>query len=183
MTLDAPQDPPPPPPIDPAAGVKLGRARKWLLGISILTLVSGVVIYFIQKARVEDQIRSAAAQLAGLDPATRDATLQAKLGMTWAQVQHHDRMLVTMVLVVNLALAAFYLLMWAWARREPLRATVLALLVFVGAMAVNGWYDPHTLSQGLVVKVLFIVALSRAIGAARLERRAAAYLAPARLGR
>ena len=54
----------------------LGTARKWLLAISIITLISGVVFYMINKSEIDKQHADAAAQIAHLSPAERDAALR-----------------------------------------------------------------------------------------------------------
>lgn len=150
---------------------KIGKARKWLLVICILTVISGVVMYFIQKSQVESQLKTAESQLAGMDPAARDALLKANTGMTWDEAVAHDRGQVNMLLVVNLVLAVLYLGMWVWAKKNALGATLVAFFLFTGVMVANVVMDPKTLAQGVVVKVVFITILIKAIQAAFEERK------------
>ncbi len=63
------QDPPPPPKIDLDAARKLGNARKWLMAVSIITLVSGFIFYGINKSEVESTLTTVGEQTAGMDPA------------------------------------------------------------------------------------------------------------------
>src|SRR5262245_64935024 len=77
--------------LDLDAVAKISKARKWLLAVSILTLISGFIFYGLQRSEVEKKIREAAAQTAHIDPATREALLQKQIGITWAQVEKHDR--------------------------------------------------------------------------------------------
>lgn len=150
---------------------RIGRARKWLFWISVITLVSGLVFYAIGKDTCEDQLRSVEHQLAGMDPGVRDSLLVERTGMTWDQVKAHDRGLVTLLLVINIGLAAVYLGMWFWAKRNPLGASVTALLLFITVIVVNGVYEPSSFAQGFLVKIFFILALAKAISAAQEERR------------
>ena len=148
----------------------LGGARKWLMAISIITLVSGFIFYAIQRSDVEDQIRSAETQTAGMDPAQRDAIMMQTAHMTWDEAVAHDRGQPRMTLFVNAGLAFFYLCMWFWAKKNALGATITSLLVFITVIAVSAVLDPKTLAMGIVVKILFIAALARAITVARQER-------------
>lgn len=150
---------------------KIGRARKWLMAISIITLVSGFIFYAINKSDVEKQIKEAQTQIVGLDPAQVDEYMVSQTGMTWEQAVAHDRGQVTMLLVVNIGLAIIYLGMWFWAKRNALAATVSALLLFITVIAVNAAYEPKTLGQGIIVKIFFIAALAKAISAAQEERK------------
>jgi hypothetical protein len=170
-----PQAPAPPPPakVDLDTGRKIGNARKWLLAISILMLLSGLGFYAINKSEVEKQIRDAEAQLAGMDPVERDQRLMERVGMTWDQVMRHDRGQVNLLLAENLGLAAVFLGLWFWAKRNALGACVVALLLFVTVIAVNGALAPKTLAMGIPVKVIFVAALIKAITAAQQDRKLA----------
>ncbi|HEY5923421.1 MAG TPA: zinc ribbon domain-containing protein, partial [Kofleriaceae bacterium] len=81
---------------------RIGRARKWLLAISIITLVSGFIFYAIGKDEVEKQIREAEVQISGLDPTTRDELVKQETGMTWEEVKAHDRGQVNLLLFINI---------------------------------------------------------------------------------
>jgi hypothetical protein len=159
---------------------RIGRARKWLIWISVITLVSGFVFWAIAKNDCEDQIRAAEAQASMMDPDARDAVMMPD-GTTWKQTKAHARGLVTLLLLINIGLAGAYLGMWFWAKRNALRATVTALLLFVGTIVVNGVYEPSSLYQGFLVKIFFILALAKAISAALEERRLQAVIPSARL--
>jgi hypothetical protein len=162
------QDPPPQnrtSPIEAEAAMR--RARKWLLAISILTLITGAILFAVGKNNVEDQIQQAERATAHLDPEVRDARFKAATGMTFDEAVAHDRGQVNLLLVVNIGLAAFYLGMWFWAKRNARAATVTALLMFVTTIVVNAVLEPNTLYQGIIVKILFIVALAKAISVAR----------------
>lgn len=153
------------------ASAKMGTARKWLLAISIITLVSGFIFYAIQKSDVDKQIRDAEAATAGMDPAERDQLMVRESGMTFQQAVDHDRGMVTMLLVTNIGLSVVYLGLWFWAKRQPFTASVVALLLFLTVIIIGAVLDPKTLAQGIIVKGLFIAALAKAISAGNAERR------------
>jgi hypothetical protein len=160
--------------LDLGALKKISQARKWLLAIAILTLVSGLVFYGLQRHEVEKNIRDVAAQTAAMDPAMRDQLLRQRVGMTWAEVVKHDRGMVKLLLGANIALAAIYVGLFFWARRNALAATVIALLLFVTVIAVSAALDPKTLVYGIPIKIAFIVVLVTAIITALRERKLAA---------
>jgi MFS superfamily sulfate permease-like transporter len=170
-------DPPPgatPPTITPARSyenaAKIGKARKWLFAIALLTMLTGVVFYFIQKAEVEKQIDQARIQVAGIPPDQLDERFKAATGMTWQEAIDHDRGMVNMLLAVNLVLGALYLVLWWWAKTKPLPAAVIALLLFITIHVINAVMQPESIYQGILVKILFTLALVRAITAANEER-------------
>lgn len=160
--------------LDHDAARKIGKARKWLLAVSILTFVTGLVFFAIQRGEVEKQIREAETQIASIDPVTRDAIFKEKIGMTWDQAVAHDRGQVKLLLGINIALAAIYLGLFFWARRNALAATVTALILFITVHAINAVLEPKTIYQGIFIKILFVAALAAAISAAQRERKLAA---------
>jgi hypothetical protein len=145
----------------------VGRARKWLFAISIITLLSGGVFYALNKSDVEKQIHDAEVATQAMDPGVRDEAMKQQTGMTFAEACAHDRGQVNLLLVVNIALALFYLGMWFWAKRNVRAATLVALLTFITVIVVNAAIDPKTLAQGVIVKILFIAALGKAVQVAR----------------
>lgn len=160
---------------------RIGRARKWLLWISLITLLSGFFFYALAKQDCEKQIAEVEAQTVVMDPAVRDTLMKQQTGMTWEQAKTHDRDAVTLLLLINIGLAGAYLGMWFWAKRNPLKATVTALGLFVTVIVVNGVYEPSSLAQGFIVKIFFVLALSKAISAALEERKLQAVIPAARL--
>jgi hypothetical protein len=154
----------------PANG-HLGRARKWLLGVSIMTLISGFVFFGIQKQDIEKQIREAEVAVAGMDPVERDRLMVQEVGMTFQEAIDHDRGMVNMLLAVNIGLSVIYLGLWFWAKKNAYAAAVVALLLFLTVIIVGAVLEPKSLAQGMIMKVLFVVALSRAIKAGSDERK------------
>lgn len=149
----------------------LGTARKWLLAISIITLISGLVFYAINKGEIEKQLRDAEVQLSGFTPEERDARLKQAVGMTWDEVVAHDRGIVRLLLIVNIALSVIYFGLWFWAKTKPYAAALVALLLFLTVIVISAVWEPSTLAQGILIKILFIAALAKAVMAGREERR------------
>lgn len=149
---------------------KIGRARRWLLAVSILTFLTGIGFYYMQSAQVEKQIKDAEAKMAGISPEERDAHMKAAIGMTWQQAIDHDRGGVKLLFAVNMALAAIYLGLWFWAKKNAFAASVVALILFLSVIVVSAILEPASLAQGWLVKIFFTAALAKAISAAYKER-------------
>jgi hypothetical protein len=120
---------------------------------------------------MEKQLHDAEVQLSGFSPEERDARLKEAVGMTWDEVVAHDKGLVNMLLVVNIALSVIYFGLWFWARKNPYAASLVALLLFLTVIVASAVWEPSTLYQGILVKILFVVALAKAVSAGREERR------------
>jgi hypothetical protein len=149
----------------------LGTARKWLLAISIITMISGFVFYAINKGEMEKQLRDAEVQLSHMSPQERDEALMQTVGMTWDEVVAHDKGLVNMLLVVNISLSVIYFGLWFWAKKNAYAASLVALLLFLTVIVASAVWEPQTLYQGILIKILFIAALVKAVSAGREERR------------
>lgn len=65
--------------------------------------------------------------------------------------------------VVMLTIAAFYAGLWAWCARDPLAASIVGLVVFVGVHVVEAVIDPAALARGIVVIVALTGALVGAV--------------------
>ncbi len=68
-------------------------------------------------------------------------------------------------LVVVAGLGVVFLGLAFWARRAPLPASIIALILYVTAHIIDAIADPATIVNGIIIKVIIIVALSKAIQA------------------
>lgn len=71
----------------------------------------------------------------------------------------------TLLLALNGALFVIHLGLWWWARTAPLAAAIVALCLFVTLQLVEATLDPTSLARGVIIKVLFLVALVQAVRA------------------
>ncbi len=60
-------------------------------------------------------------------------------------------------------LALIYLGLWLWAKRAPFAAALIALVLYVSFLAFDAIVDPRLLFQGIIIKILIIVALAQAV--------------------
>lgn len=109
-------------------GPALESARKWILAVGIIYVVS--VIF-----------TTAIAGISFTDPAVR------------------------MVMGTALALCAIHIGLWVWAKTAPFPAAVVALVLFITVQVFSAVVEPSTMYKGLLIKVLFLVALIRAVKA------------------
>ncbi|MEZ4444934.1 MAG: hypothetical protein R3B72_38025 [Polyangiaceae bacterium] len=75
------------------------------------------------------------------------------------------------VLVVNFVLAAIQAGLWLWSKRSLLPAAITALVLYVSIQLLNAVLEPESIARGMLVKVLFLLALGRAIQAGLEARR------------
>ena len=75
--------------------------------------------------------------------------------------------------VVMLAFAAVYVGLWVWCRRDPLAASIVALVVFVVVHLIEALIDPAALARGLVIIVGIVAVLSWAVASGIRHRKLA----------
>ncbi|MCA9621033.1 MAG: hypothetical protein KC731_18550 [Myxococcales bacterium] len=75
------------------------------------------------------------------------------------------------VLVVNFVLAAIQAGLWLWSKRSLLPAAITALVLYVSIQLLNAVLEPESIARGMLVKILFLLALGRAIQAGIEARR------------
>lgn len=78
------------------------------------------------------------------------------------RMAHDD---VAFVLALNAGLCVVHLGLWWWARTAPFAAAVVALVLFVTLQIVELALDPSSIGRGVIIKVLFLVALIQAVRA------------------
>lgn len=129
--------------------------------LSILFVLSGVVMYFIQRAQA-DKALADIASLSASQPLAEPLAGAATIGELRTQIEWEA----TSVLLVNGVLAAIMAGLWLWGKRKPSAAIVVAFCTYLVVLVVNAAIDPRTLAQGWIVKLLVISYLVRALKAA-----------------
>ena len=70
------------------------------------------------------------------------------------------------VLIITLVgIAVIFYGLYAWARRSPLPAAIVGLILFVTLHLIDGIVDPTQLARGIIMKVIIITMLAQAIQA------------------
>ncbi|MCU0725967.1 MAG: zinc ribbon domain-containing protein [Planctomycetes bacterium] len=139
---------------------KVASARTALLVIAIFVVLGAGWVAF--------QVLSAKTDLDRADPRQRFAmdgrmvTVDELRGML-------DRALL-IALALNLGLAAAFMGLWFWARRNPLGAILVGLGLFLAIHTLAFVLDPTTLLSGIIVKVAVVVFLLIGLRAAVIDR-------------
>jgi hypothetical protein len=106
---------------------------------------------------VTDQIVFAVSIPSGADPAI---------------VSHYRNLL----FLIDGIVLAFFIGMWFLARKKPVLGCTLALVAFWGIQIYNASDDPSSLGKGILLKVLFTIALVKGIQSAKKAENLAAEL-------
>ncbi len=136
---------------------QLNSARAILFFIGITTLAFNVFLYLHAPKEVDDVIQ-AEVQKAGP-------------GMVFDPVKLEEAkssILLTVRLIYGgtAALGVLFIIFGIIIKRFPVPVTVLGLVLYLGSNAVFAYLNPETLRMGIVLKIIFIVALFKAIQAA-----------------
>jgi hypothetical protein len=153
---------------------KINSGRGTILAVAILTFFGGLLMFFLGQAEVEKEIEKVEQQIASFTAEQR-ASFEKKIhettGRSWDQVVASDRGRVRLLLVTNLALTVLYVGLWVWAKRNALGAALVALVVYATVVVASAIFDPRTLAQGLIVKVIVVSGLVSAVSSAYRVRR------------
>jgi hypothetical protein len=170
---------------DPVAGMKAwqtvqankGKARSGrtvILVVAILALLGGIVFYFLGSSNVETEITKVENQIAAFTPEQRaafDANIQSQSGMSWEEAKASDRGAVRLQLATNVGLSLLYFGLWIWAKKNTLGAAMVALSVYVTVVVGSAIFDPKTIAQGIIMKIIIVSALVSAISSEFKVRR------------
>lgn len=117
------------------------RAATALMWVAILQTLLGPVLLFVQKAKLERE-----------NP-----------GMVYE--------VGPLAYAIVFGIAALFWGLFFWARRSPLPAAIVGLVLFITLHVVDAVSDPMSLARGWLVKILVVVALWKAIQAGLQYRR------------
>lgn len=106
----------------------LETARKWILAIGIIYVVSAFLMVAIAGDMMLDQDKN-------------------------------------LLYGVSFALCAIHIGLWWWAKTAPFPAAVVALVLFITVQLINAAVEPSTIYKGIIIKILFLVALIKAVQA------------------
>lgn len=160
-----------------AQSARLGHlksARSTMYFIGVLTLLINGGLLLTAKSRVESEINNEVRRLQGQGMEFDQAELAE---LTAAAVKKTQ-----LVSGAATGLGVIFCVLGALVYKIPVPATVLALVLYVGAVAVFGLLDPETLTKGLIVKIIIVVGLGKAVSSAiayEREQRESAELSPA----
>src|SRR5258706_112174 len=70
-------------------------------------------------------------------------------------------------MIVNLCISLLYLILAAWANKNPFGAILTALIVYITINVINAFVEPLSLFQGIILKIIFIGAFIKGIRSAK----------------
>lgn len=89
------------------------------------------------------------------------AILQVVVAVVYLVIGQAD----TTAMVVMLGIGAVFGGLWVWCKSNPFAASIIALLVFGTLHITEAIIDPSTITNGIILKVIVVVVLTRAISA------------------
>ena len=145
----------------------IARAAFWILVLAVLYLVFGTVVWLVDLSNA----RIAEVELAEyytddeVVPVSEDGET-----CTVGELKNRIRAEVTLTLTSNYILGVILVGLFFWARKRPFPAILTAFCVFLVVNVLAAAVNPAALFQGLLIKVLSLVALIGGLRAALAER-------------
>lgn len=136
--------------------------------LAILFLVFGIIMYFGTKA----QVAGALDKLKSMSPAEVFPKPINGVKYTVAELRKQLTWEPWSVLISNLVLATIMAVLALWGKRSPLAAVLIATAIYAVVLVTNAILNPATIFQGIYLKVLTVVLLTRGIKAALALRTA-----------
>jgi hypothetical protein len=148
-------------------GRRVRAGSKWIGALAILFAIAAPIVYAMQSSQVDKALER-------LRDFADDEQLTPIDGVTYTAGQLRQRLgrEASFAAGLNLALAVMMGGLWLWARRAPLPALACALALYVVVLVGSALYDPSTIAQGILVKVVAIGALVKGLRAALAARAA-----------
>lgn len=141
-------------------------AQSTIAVLAVLFTIGGAVMFFMTRSTNE----KALGQLSGAadgDPLVQVIEGASTVGELRALLEQEPYQ----VLGLNLFLAVVMLGLWFWSKRSLLPAIITAAGIYITVMLASALYDPKTLAQGIIVKIIVIIALIKGIKAALAARK------------
>jgi hypothetical protein len=141
-----------------ARGKQLKTARGILLVIGGLTIVANFVFFAMIESQIDQEIQKEVQNLRARGLVANQIEI--------AKVRESAIRVARLVQGVAIFLGVVFVVFGFLVQSYPVPITITALVLYVGAAAVFGLLDPTTLLQGLIMKVIIVVALAKSIQAA-----------------
>ncbi len=133
-----------------ARGKELEQAQRILIVIGVLTMALNGFLLFNLPNEIQQAIQQNQIAPADVAPFRQAATFSGSL-------------LYGLPALLGLLFVVFGLII----KQFPVPITVMSLVLYLLATAAFGFLEPATLAQGIIVNIIIVVALFRAITAAR----------------
>jgi hypothetical protein len=146
---------------------RVREASHVIIGLCVLFVISGIVLYFVQQSKAADALSNLSALSDDmLVPETSGATAR-----TVAELRKQIEIEPYLTLALNLVLGAMMLGLYFWSRRSALPAIMTAFAVYIVVQIGNALFEPQTIFQGVFIKIIVIIALIKGLRAALAARQ------------
>jgi hypothetical protein len=137
---------------------QLNTARGIMFAVGVLTILLNIFQYTMVDKMVDEQLNKEANDL------RRQGFMidQVKL----AEIKESAGRTVRLVAIGLIAIGIMYIVFGFIVKTYPVPVTIVALVIYVGCIVIFGVLDPATLAQGIIFKVIVVVALAKAVQAA-----------------
>lgn len=138
---------------------KVKEAVKTIRVLSVLFVIFGVILFFVQKSNYDTSLE----KLASMNAA--DVYPQQFNGKSYTVGELRTQVNIEKysLLILNVFLALIMLGLSFWAKKSPLGALIVATSIYVAIIVLNAAVDPSTLAQGLIMKIFIIGMLLKGI--------------------
>jgi hypothetical protein len=136
--------------------------------LAALFLIFGIFMFFVVKGQADTVL----VKLQGMAPDAAFPTQIEGRTYTVGEVRKQVAWEPWGVLIVNLIVAAIMVGLALWSKRSPLPAVMVAAATYIVVVVSSAISDPHTLTQGWIVKIIVISYLFKGIKAALALRSA-----------
>jgi hypothetical protein len=144
----------------------MASAAVAILVLAVMYALGGTIFGFMARSEVSDAIRALSSR-----SASDVITVEGKT-RTVAEWRNAIERAPTLIFVTNYGLAAIFVGLFFWARKQAFPAILTAFFLWLATLAITTILDPTTLLQGLIVKIFAIVALLGGLQAALGQRSA-----------
>jgi hypothetical protein len=151
-----------------ARGKHLKTARRIMIVIGVLMAIGQTVMFFIESGTIKDEIQKE----------IRHRGLTGRV--TQEEIQEAEQAGWRILLFIHGAtalLGVVFIVLGFMVEKSPVAITATALVLFIGKEVIFALFSPINIVSGLIVKIIFIVALVKALQAAiafQREQRAVA---------
>lgn len=150
---------------------KVNQAGQTILILSVVFLIFGIAMFFIQKGQLDQALTNLASYKA------EDIWPNQINGKTYTV--HELRTQIQFekygILGLNIFLAVIMFGLSRWSKSSPLPAIIVAASIYLAVNVLNAVLDPTTIAQGMIMKIFFISMFYKGIKSALEARPKPAY--------
>jgi predicted RND superfamily exporter protein len=141
-----------------ARGKQLRQARNILITIGVLTVLFNAFLLMTVRSRVRADLDRGVQKVRAQGMQVDQSAVQ--------QIEESLTRLNYLITGVLIFLGILFVVFGFIVQLYPVPVTILSLTLYIGAAVIFGILDPATLLQGIIFKIIIVVALAKAIQSA-----------------